>query len=145
MLWFILLSEGNSTTLIAVIKFKKRFETLKAKDVFPKIIVSQRHWTIIFALPVKNCDAQFAMRRRIPVERFVFVSFNVSENLISFPKYIVVVSTTFTALINLAINMAVVIIFALINGVSPSLSWLFVPILILELYLFSKKNFKRHY
>lgn len=56
---------------------------------------------------------------------------------ISFPKYIVVVSTTFTALINLAINMLVVVIFALINGVSPSLSWLFVPLLILELYLLS--------
>ena len=56
---------------------------------------------------------------------------------ISFPKYIVVVSTTFTALINLGINLVVVIIFALINGVMPSLSWLMVPILILELYLLS--------
>ena len=54
---------------------------------------------------------------------------------ISFPKYIVVASTTFTALINLAINLVVVVIFALINGVTPSLSWLLVPFLILELYL----------
>ena len=53
---------------------------------------------------------------------------------ISFPKYIVVVSTTFTALINLAINLVVVVIFALINGVEPSLSWLLVPLSILELY-----------
>lgn len=53
---------------------------------------------------------------------------------IAFPKYIVVVSTTFTALINLAINLVVVAIFALINGVVPSLSWLLVPVLILELY-----------
>ncbi len=56
---------------------------------------------------------------------------------ISFPKYIVVVSTTFTALINLAINLVVIIIFALINGVQPSLSWLLVPFLILELYMLS--------
>ena len=56
---------------------------------------------------------------------------------ISFPKYIVVVSTTFTALINLSINLVVVVIFALLNGVSPSLTWLLVPILILELYMLS--------
>jgi len=56
---------------------------------------------------------------------------------ISFPKYIVVVSTTFTALINLAINLVVVVIFALINGVTPSLTWLIVPALILELYMLS--------
>lgn len=56
---------------------------------------------------------------------------------ISFPKYIVVVSATATALINLSINLCVIIIFALINGVTPSLSWLIVLPLILELYLFS--------
>ena len=53
---------------------------------------------------------------------------------ISFPKYIVVASTTFTALINLAINLVVVMVFALINGVTPSLSWLLVPVFVLELY-----------
>ena len=56
---------------------------------------------------------------------------------ISFPKYIVVVSATATALLNLAINMCVVVIFALINGVTPSLSWLWVPVSIAELYLLS--------
>lgn len=54
---------------------------------------------------------------------------------ISFPKYIVVASTTFTALINLGINLVVVVIFALLNGVTPSLSWLLVPVFVLELYL----------
>lgn len=56
---------------------------------------------------------------------------------ISFPKYIVVVSATATALINLLINLAVLLIFAFINGVSPSWSWLLVPFLILELYAFA--------
>lgn len=56
---------------------------------------------------------------------------------ISFPKYIVVVSATFTALINLAINMVVVIIFAFINGVEPSTTWFIVPVLIIELYALS--------
>ena len=53
---------------------------------------------------------------------------------ICFPKYIVVVSSTLTAVINLLINLVVVIIFALINGVTPSLAWLIVPVLVLELY-----------
>lgn len=54
---------------------------------------------------------------------------------ISFPKYIVTVSTTLTAVINLLINLVVVDIFALINGVTPSWSWLLVLPLVFELYL----------
>lgn len=56
---------------------------------------------------------------------------------ISFPKYIVVVSATLTAVINMLINLAVIIIFALINGVEPSWNWLLVFPAILELYLLS--------
>ena len=56
---------------------------------------------------------------------------------ICFPKYIVVVSATLTAVINLLINLVVIIIFALINGVTPSRSWLAVPIIIFELYTLS--------
>ena len=53
---------------------------------------------------------------------------------ISFTKYIVVLSATFTAVINMLINLLVVIIFALINGVEPSWTWLLVPLSLLELY-----------
>ena len=53
---------------------------------------------------------------------------------ICFPKYIVVVSATLTAVINLIINLVVVVIFALINGVAPSWTWLFVPIVLFEFY-----------
>ena len=53
---------------------------------------------------------------------------------ISFPKYIVVVSATLTAVINMLINLVVVIIFALINGVEPSWTWLLVPLSLIELY-----------
>ncbi len=56
---------------------------------------------------------------------------------ISFPKWIIVVSATATALINLSINLAVIIIFALINGVTPTWSWFLIFPLILELYAFS--------
>ncbi len=56
---------------------------------------------------------------------------------ISFPKYIVVVSATLTAVINMLINLAVIIIFALINGVTPSWTWLLVPFSLFELYVLS--------
>ncbi len=54
---------------------------------------------------------------------------------ISFPKYIVVVSATSTAVINMLINMVVVCVFALINGVMPTWSWLLVPVVLAEFYL----------
>lgn len=56
---------------------------------------------------------------------------------ISFPKYIVVVSATLTAVINMLINLVVIIIFALLNGVTPSPMWLLAIPAILELYLLS--------
>lgn len=56
---------------------------------------------------------------------------------ISFPKYIVVVSSTLTAVINMSINLVVVVIFALINGVAPSFSWLLAIPAVFELYLLS--------
>ena len=56
---------------------------------------------------------------------------------ISFPKFIVVLSATSTAVINVLINIGVVIVFALINGVTPSWSWLLVPFSLFELYLFA--------
>ena len=56
---------------------------------------------------------------------------------ISFPKYIVVVSATLTAVINMLINVVVIIIFAFINGVAPSFSWLLAIPAIFELYLLS--------
>ena len=56
---------------------------------------------------------------------------------ISFPKYIVVVSATLTAVINMLINLVVIIIFALINGVTPTWSWLLIFIPLIGLYLLS--------
>ena len=56
---------------------------------------------------------------------------------ISFPKYIVVVSATLTAVINMLINLVVIVIFALINGIAPTWSWLLILIPLLGLYLLS--------
>lgn len=53
---------------------------------------------------------------------------------VCFPKYIVVVSATLTAVINLLINLVVVVIFALLDGITPSWTWLLVPLVLLEFY-----------
>lgn len=56
---------------------------------------------------------------------------------INFPKYIIVISGTISALINLAINMTVVIVFCFINQVPLRLEALWIIPLILELYVFA--------
>lgn len=54
---------------------------------------------------------------------------------ISFPKYIIVVSSSISALINLSINLAVVIFLMLINRVEFKLTAIYLPLNILELYI----------
>lgn len=56
---------------------------------------------------------------------------------INFPKYIIVLSGTISALINLLINLGIVLVFALINGVHMSWSALLIVPLIIELYVFA--------
>lgn len=54
---------------------------------------------------------------------------------INFPKYIIVVSATATAVINLLINLIVLVVFASISGVKFSIGWLVIPVLLAELYV----------
>lgn len=56
---------------------------------------------------------------------------------INFPKYIIVISGTISALINLILNLLVVFIFVIINGVDLKATLLLLPLNILELYVFS--------
>lgn len=56
---------------------------------------------------------------------------------INFPKYIIVVSGTISALINLAFNLLVVFVFLIINHVDLNLTILLLPLNIIELYVFS--------
>lgn len=54
---------------------------------------------------------------------------------INFPKYIVIISTAVSALINLALNFLVVIVFAIFSGVDFSWSALYLlPLLVVELF-----------
>jgi ABC-2 type transport system permease protein len=56
---------------------------------------------------------------------------------INFPKFIIVVSGTISALINLLINLVVVLVFVLINGDGLTWAALWVIPLIIELYIFA--------
>jgi len=53
------------------------------------------------------------------------------------PRYLVVLSTAFSAFINLLLNLVVVFIFAWISGVRPTMLWLVFPLLALELFMFA--------
>lgn len=57
---------------------------------------------------------------------------------ISIPRYLIVISSSVSALINLGLNMIVVFIFAFISGVEVRWEWLILPVLIVELYILSQ-------
>lgn len=56
---------------------------------------------------------------------------------INFPKYIIIISNTISALINLAFNLVVVFFFVFLNGVDIHWHILWLPLVIVELYVFS--------
>lgn len=56
---------------------------------------------------------------------------------IRIPRWIIVFSSSISALINLAINLAVVFIFALFNGVQFSSAAFLLPLSIIEIYVFA--------
>ena len=56
---------------------------------------------------------------------------------LKFPKYIVVVSSTVSALINLVISLFVVLIFMIVNGVEFRPTILLFPLVVAELYIFA--------
>lgn len=57
---------------------------------------------------------------------------------INFPKYVIVLAGSFSALINLGINLLVVLGFMVFTGTDvQSLAFLYVPLLIIELFIFA--------
>ncbi len=56
---------------------------------------------------------------------------------INFPKYIIILANSVSALINLAFNLMVVAFFMYLNRVDIHISALLLPVLILELFVFS--------
>ena len=68
------------------------------------------------------------------------ISLVTRENLlrkIRFPRMVIPLSVSLTALFNLAFNLIAVLVFALISGVRPRLTWLEMPVLILILVVLS--------
>lgn len=56
---------------------------------------------------------------------------------ISIPRYLVVVASSLSALINLGLSFIVVFIFAFLNGIHPAIEWLILIPLLVELYVFA--------
>lgn len=56
---------------------------------------------------------------------------------ISIPRYLTVLSSSASALINLGINLMVVVVFAFLNGITPTWRWALLPIILVELFIFS--------
>ena len=56
---------------------------------------------------------------------------------INFPKYIIVIAGSLSALINLVLNLAIIAVFIVLNVVDMHASALLFPLYILELYVFS--------
>jgi ABC-2 type transport system permease protein len=56
---------------------------------------------------------------------------------ISIPRYLVVISSSLSAMINLGLSLIIVFIFAIVNGIPPSFSWLLIIPLALELFVFA--------
>lgn len=56
---------------------------------------------------------------------------------ISIPRYLLVISSNFSALINFGLNLVIVMMFALFSGVEPQTSWLLIPLLFIELWVIS--------
>ncbi len=56
---------------------------------------------------------------------------------INFPKYVIVIAASISALINLALNLLVVSLFMLLNGADISMFAFLAPLYILEILLFS--------
>ncbi len=56
---------------------------------------------------------------------------------INFPKYVIVLSVAFSALINLFLNLWVVLVFLVIGGAEIGVSVLLAPLVFIELFIFS--------
>lgn len=56
---------------------------------------------------------------------------------INFPKYIIVISGTVSALINLLLNLVVIMVFVFLSGVDVTKEVLWLPLILIELYVFA--------
>ncbi|HJP81594.1 MAG TPA: ABC transporter permease [Candidatus Saccharimonadales bacterium] len=56
---------------------------------------------------------------------------------ISIPRYLLVIASSLSAIINLGLSLLAVVVFALFNGVIPTWNWLLIIPIIIELYVFA--------
>lgn len=106
---------------------------------------------VIFALVIKSGDGipHFPVYLLLGIVLWTFFTDMTSQSLgsivgrgdlirkIKIPRWIIVFSSSILAVINLCLNMVVVVIVMIINHVPLMQTAIFIPILILELYVFA--------
>ena len=143
----------NLTRTLAVTEFKLRFFGSALGYLWqlmrPLLLFGVLY--VVFAHVLKfRSDAEFypvALLSGIVIFTFLSESTTVSVSSlvdrqplvrkVQFPRLVIPLSVVTTALMNLALNLIVVIIFLLISGGSVRLSWLEIPFLVVLLALFA--------
>lgn len=106
---------------------------------------------VIFALVIKSGDdiPHFPVYLLLGIVLWTFFTDMTAQSLgsivgrgdlirkIRIPRWIIVFSSSIAALINLGLNLVVVAIAMLINHVSPMETIIFLPLLLIEIYLFA--------
>lgn len=106
---------------------------------------------VIFALVIKSGDGipHFPVYLLLGIVIWTFFTDMTTQSLgsivgrgdlirkISIPRWIIVFSSSILAVINLGLNLVVVAIVMLINNVSPMQTIIFIPLLLVELYIFA--------
>lgn len=104
---------------------------------------------VVFAVILPVSQPHFGVALLLGIVLFTFLAeassgsvacVSVRENLvrkIHFPRIVIPLAVVLTACFNLALNLVVVMIFAVANGVRPTLSWLGVLPLLLVLVVFA--------
>ena len=138
---------------LVVTDFKLRYQGSALGYVWsvlkPLFLFAILYVVFVYALQIDRGIPHFAVTLLLGVVLWSFFTETTSNGLgsivnrgdlirkLNFPKYIIVISGTISSLINLGINLLVVMLFAVVDGVG--FSWhifLLIP-LVLELYIFA--------
>lgn len=143
----------NLTRTLAVTEFKLRFFGSALGYLWqvmrPLLLFGVLYVVFTHVLKFKSHASFYPVALLSGIVMFVFLSESTGTAVTSlvdreplvrkvqFPRLVVPLSVVLTALMNLALNLVVVLIFLLISGGSVRLSWLEIPLLVAGLALFS--------
>jgi ABC-2 type transport system permease protein len=113
----------------------------------PLLLFTVLYVIFVFIIPLGNSVEHFPVYLLIGVILWNFFSEATTQGItsvvargdlirkINIPKYLLVFSVAISALINLLFGLVVLIIFALLNGVEPSLQWIMIIPVVAEMFI----------